>query len=51
MAGGVNDVKQHRWFKQIVWTDIIEQKIQVVYNDKISFNSLFFFIATNRTES
>ncbi len=29
MAGGVNDVKQHRWFKQIVWTDIIEQRIRV----------------------
>ncbi len=29
MAGGVNDVKQHRWFKQIVWIDIIERRIRV----------------------
>ena len=29
MSGGVNDIKQHRWFKQISWTNIIEQKIQV----------------------
>ncbi len=29
MAGGVNDVKQHRWFKHILWTDVMERRIQV----------------------
>ncbi|CAF3713144.1 unnamed protein product [Adineta steineri] len=28
MAGGVNDIKQHRWFKQVSWADIIEQRIR-----------------------
>ena len=29
MAGGVNDVKQHRWFKPTVWSDIAERRIRV----------------------
>ena len=44
MAGGVNDIKQHRWFKQIVWTDIAERRIRVRilfdYDDRILFFSL-----------
>jgi len=29
MVGRANDVKQHRWFKQILWTDVMERRIQV----------------------
>ncbi len=29
MIGGVDDIKQHQWFKQIVWTDVIERRIPV----------------------
>ncbi len=29
MAGGVHDVKQHRWFEDIVWTDIMDRRIRV----------------------
>lgn len=42
MAGGVNDIKQHRWFKQIVWTEIAERRIRVGklfdYGDRIFFS-------------
>lgn len=29
MAGGVNDIKEHRWFQTIIWTDIVERRIRV----------------------
>lgn len=29
MVGGVNDIKEHRWFEQISWTDVIEQRTSV----------------------
>jgi hypothetical protein len=29
MANGVNNIKEHRWFKPIVWLDIAEQRVRV----------------------
>lgn len=29
MIGGVKDIKEHRWFENISWTDVIEQRIPV----------------------
>ncbi|CAF0956467.1 unnamed protein product [Adineta ricciae] len=28
MAGGVSDIKRHRWFKQVSWTDALEGRIR-----------------------
>ena len=43
MTGGVNDIKQHRWFKQISWTDIIERRNRVrnIYFSKTKTFELF----------
>jgi hypothetical protein len=46
MSGGVNDVKQHRWFKQILWTDVMEQRGKVrksQIREKLKHSILIFY--------
>ena len=31
MKNGANDVKQHRWFKDINWNDVFYQKLKVTF--------------------
>ncbi|UJR37104.1 hypothetical protein I4U23_029808 [Adineta vaga] len=37
MAGGVNDIKRHRWFKRVSWTDIMEQRIKPPIMPKVDY--------------
>ncbi|CAF0771752.1 unnamed protein product [Rotaria sp. Silwood1] len=37
MAGGANDIKEHPWFKHILWTDIMERRIEPPIIPKVDY--------------
>lgn len=52
MVGGANDIKQHRWFEHVTWTDIIDRRVQVTHCiEQFSFKYIFYsvFLATHYT--
>jgi protein kinase X len=36
LKGGVNDIKQHKFFVEINWDDLLEKKISPTFKPKVS---------------
>lgn len=34
---GVNDIKKHRWFKNINWKELLEKKVKPIYKPNVKF--------------
>mmetsp|Transcript_90837 Transcript_90837/g.234563 ORF Transcript_90837/g.234563 Transcript_90837/m.234563 type:complete len:109 (+) Transcript_90837:2-328(+) len=39
LKNGVNDIKQHKWFKDIVWADLVEKKIKAPFKPTVKDES------------
>merc|ERR1712107_863534 len=39
LKNGVDDIKSHKWFKEIVWADLIEKKASAPFKPKVTSDS------------
>ena len=42
MRGGAEDVKTHRWFREINWEDVREKKLEVQFYESMVFQIQFY---------
>lgn len=37
LKGGVEDIKQHRWFSKVDWKNLLAKKLQVFYKPNVKY--------------